>query len=187
MGSWVCATILVHIVRTKVRQALMSWYNICVYRYIYIYIYQRLCCITKWSFACRIHVIQELNLGYRLFFLQAMSTFSPVGSLSSNGMRICVYVWTEWTWSMQYVGISTYQFITYYASVIHMHTHSCILKPFEDSELTGLKVDIAFLHTCCYGIPQLNTLGSPSIYYMQLHTDRYTPWGERIACVWLFV
>ena len=42
---------------------------------------------------------------------------------------------------MYYVGISTYQFIPYYASVIHTHTR--ILKPFEDSEPTGLKVDIA--------------------------------------------
>ena len=41
----------------------------------------------------------------------------------------------------QYVGISTYQFIPYYASAIHTHTR--ILKPFEDSEPTGLKVDIA--------------------------------------------
>ena len=44
---------------------------------------------------------------------------------------------------MQYVGISTYQFIPYYASTIHTHTHTRILKPFEDSEPTGLKVDIA--------------------------------------------
>ena len=44
---------------------------------------------------------------------------------------------------MQYVGISTYQFIPYYASAIHAHTHTRILKPFEDSEPTGLKVDIA--------------------------------------------
>ena len=36
---------------------------------------------------------------------------------------VCVYVWTEWTWSTQYIGISTYQFIPYYASAIHAHTH----------------------------------------------------------------
>ena len=55
----------------------------------------------------------------------AMSTFSPVGSWSANGMRMCVCmcVWTEWTWSMHYVGISTYQFIPYYASAVHKHTH----------------------------------------------------------------
>ena len=43
---------------------------------------------------------------------------------------------------MHNVGISAY-FIPYYASAIHKHTHTCILKPFEDSEPTGLKVDIA--------------------------------------------
>ena len=47
---------------------------------------------------------------------------------------------------MHYVGISTYQFIPYYASAIHKHTHTRILKPFEDSEPTGLKVDIAHTH-----------------------------------------
>ena len=75
-----------------------------------------------------------------------MSTFSPVG-WPSNGMRmsvcVCVCVWTEWTWSMHYVGISTYQFIPYYASAIRKHTHTPILKPSEDSKPTGLKVDIA--------------------------------------------
>ena len=40
---------------------------------------------------------------------------------------------------MHYAGISTYQFIPCYASAIH------ILKPFEDSKLAGLKVDIAKL------------------------------------------
>ena len=44
---------------------------------------------------------------------------------------------------MQYVGISTYEFIPYYASNIQKHAHTCILKPFEDSEPTGLKLDIA--------------------------------------------
>ena len=47
---------------------------------------------------------------------------------------------------MQYVGISTYQFIPYYASsAIHKHSHTRILKPFEDSEQTGIKVDIALV------------------------------------------
>ena len=45
---------------------------------------------------------------------------------------------------MHCIGIFTYQFIQYYAGAIRKHTHTCILKPFEDSELTGLKVDIAF-------------------------------------------
>jgi len=48
---------------------------------------------------------------------------------------------------MYYVGISTYQFILYYASAINKHSHAHILKPFEDSETTGLKVDIA---TCTH-------------------------------------
>ena len=30
-----------------------------------------------------------------------------------------------------------------YASAIHKHTHTLILKPFEDSEPTGLKVNTA--------------------------------------------
>ena len=53
-----------------------------------------------------------------------MSTFSPVGLWPSDGMRMRVCVWTEWTWSMHYVGMSTDQFILYYASAIHKHTHT---------------------------------------------------------------
>ena len=51
---------------------------------------------------------------------------------------------------MQHVGISTHQFVPYHASAVtqahahtHTHTHTHILKSFEDSESTGLKVDIA--------------------------------------------
>ena len=36
-----------------------------------------------------------------------------------------------------------YQLIPCYASAMHKHTHTRNLKPFEDSEPTGLKVDIA--------------------------------------------
>ena len=43
-----------------------------------------------------------------------------------------------------------YQFIPYYASAIHKHTHTRILKPFEDSEPTGLKVDISTGATVTY-------------------------------------
>ena len=41
--------------------------------------------------------------------------------------------------------IMSYEFIPCYASAVHkhMHTHTHILKPLEDSELTGLQVDIA--------------------------------------------
>ena len=44
---------------------------------------------------------------------------------------------------MQYDGISTYLFISYYAIAIHKHTRTRILKPFEDREPTGIKVDTA--------------------------------------------
>ena len=43
---------------------------------------------------------------------------------------------------MHYVGIFTYPFIPYYASAIHKHSHTYIIKPFVDSEPMGLKVDI---------------------------------------------
>ena len=46
---------------------------------------------------------------------------------------------------MHSVGISTYQFIPYYASDTHKHTHACILKQFEDNEPLRLKVDIAII------------------------------------------
>ena len=51
---------------------------------------------------------------------------------------------------MQYVGISTYQFIPYYASAIHKYTHTRIVKPFEDGDPTGLKVDIAEFYVFMY-------------------------------------
>ena len=76
----------------------------------------------------------------------AISTFSPVGSLSSNGLR------------MRRVRVLVYiarnQLIREYASVVHsVHTHThthththCdthILIPFGNHNPTGLKVDIA--------------------------------------------
>ena len=46
---------------------------------------------------------------------------------------------------MHYVDISTYQLIPYYASAhTQAHAHN-IHNPFEDSEPTGLKVDIMVL------------------------------------------
>ena len=62
-------------------------------------------------------------------------------SLQMGCVGVGVGVGMEWTWSKHYIGISTYQFIPCYASAIHKHAH--ILKPFEDSKLTGLKADIA--------------------------------------------
>ena len=50
-----------------------------------------------------------------------MSTFSPVGSRSSNGMSVRVCVCTEWTWSMHYVGI--YIHISVHSVLCQAHTH----------------------------------------------------------------
>lgn len=44
---------------------------------------------------------------------------------------------------MEYVSISTYQFIMYCDNAVHKHTHARILKPFEDGKPTEIKVDIA--------------------------------------------
>ena len=41
----------------------------------------------------------------------------------------CVCVWTEWTWSMQDVCISTYQFILCYAGATHKYTHASSKSP----------------------------------------------------------
>ena len=43
---------------------------------------------------------------------------------------------------MYYICISTYSFHTV-PVYTHKHTHKCILIPFDDSKLKGLKVDIA--------------------------------------------
>ena len=85
-----------------------------------------------------------------------MSTFSPVGSWSSNGMRISVCVCVCGRNELDVLTTLAYshvicQFIPYYASAIHKHTHTLILKPSEDSEPTGLKVDIAESHPQKYG------------------------------------
>ena len=49
--------------------------------------------------------------------------------------------------TMLHIHISVHsvqcQFYTSTHTHTHTHTHTCILKPFEDSEPTGLKVDIA--------------------------------------------
>ena len=71
-----------------------------------------------------------------------MSTFSPVGSQSSNGMRenvcvcmcACVCVWN--------IHISVHSVLCQCYN-LHKHMHTRILKPFENSEPIGLKVDIA--------------------------------------------
>ena len=76
---------------------------------------------------------------------QTISTFTPVGSLSLNGlrMRVCVYS----------TGIVRNELICGYANVMHTsssfrpHTHTHILIPFEEREPTWLIVDIAHTHT----------------------------------------
>ena len=100
----------------------------------------------------------------------AMSTFSPMGLRSSNGMGMCVSVCVSVRACMQtrvcvcvpqcvcmcecalacVCGrneLNVYTMLAYPRissfCVIHKHTHTRILKPFEDSEPTGLKVDIA--------------------------------------------
>ena len=72
-----------------------------------------------------------------------MSTFSPVGSRSSDGMRVCVCVCVDGM-NLKYalpwhIHISVHSI---HASAVHKHMHTRILKPFEDSEPTGLIVDI---------------------------------------------
>ena len=63
-------------------------------------------------------------------------------------MCVCVCVWNELEVCTTLAYPHNYEFILYYASAIHKHTHAHILKPFEDSEPTGLKVDIALKDTC---------------------------------------
>ena len=75
-----------------------------------------------------------------------ISTFSPFGLLSSDCLRMCVGAGgggrneLEVCTTLEYIHISVHS--------VHKHTHTCILKPFEDSELTGLKVDIACKLAC---------------------------------------
>ena len=70
---------------------------------------------------------------------------------------------------MHNVGIFTYAFIPYYASAIHKHTHTPILKLSEDSEPTGLKADIA----------------QPSLFYIAWNDVRihFTSPGARVSPV----
>ena len=82
-----------------------------------------------------------------------MSTFSLVGSRSPNGMRMCVCVDGM---NLKYALLwhihrSVYSVLCQYYNLYtqaHAHTPQTIsalleVKPFEDSEPTGLKVDIA--------------------------------------------
>ena len=103
----------------------------------------------------------------------AISTFSPVGSQSSNGMCVCVCVCAclrscKCVWvcvcvcvprcmfgqngvslSVHYTGIFMYDFILYYTSV-YTHTHTLIFTLFEDHEPMGLKVHIVKTTSCTH-------------------------------------
>ena len=71
---------------------------------------------------------------------RAMYTFSLVASLSANGMKLCVCVCVCGRNELKYAlrwHIHKSVHSVLYASAIHKHTR--ILKPFEDSEPTGLR------------------------------------------------
>ena len=56
----------------------------------------------------------------------AVSTFSPIGSLSSNGMRICVCVcgWNELKYAQRWhIHISVHSILCQCCSFTHAHTH----------------------------------------------------------------
>ena len=98
-----------------------------------------------------------------------MSTFNPIGSWSSDGMRMCVCVCVcvracvracvhacvcvdrmNLKYAVRWhIHISVHSVLCQHYTQAHAYTH--ILKPFEDSEPTGLKVDIAqrFTHLSC--------------------------------------
>ena len=83
---------------------------------------------------------------YCIMHIQAISTFSPIGSLSSNGLRmhVCMYS-TGIVWNELICGYAILQ-------VYSTHTHTFI--PFEDREPMGLKVDIAHIQ-CSFLLYQI--------------------------------
>ena len=87
-----------------------------------------------------------------------MSTLSPVGSLSPNGLRMRVLVYSTGTvrnelmWG--YANVLRSHSVHTHARArarAHTHTHTHIIIPFEDRELAGLKVDIARNRLECTG------------------------------------
>ena len=74
-----------------------------------------------------------------------MSTFSPVGLRSSNGMRMCVGV-CVYGMNLKY-ALPWHINISVHSILCQCHKHTHILRPFEDSKPTGLKVDIAKKNT----------------------------------------
>ena len=75
----------------------------------------------------------------------AMSTFSPIGTLSSNGMRMCVCVCVCVDgMNLKYaLRFHIHIIISSFRAMLVLYTSTRIHKPFADSEPTGLKVDIA--------------------------------------------
>ena len=79
-----------------------------------------------------------------------MSTFNPIGSLSSSGlrMRVCMCLCIHST------GIVRKELVGGYANAVHTSSSFCphTLIPFEDRKLTGLKVDFADIppYLCCW-------------------------------------
>ena len=86
-----------------------------------------------------------------------MSTFGPVGLRSSNGMRmchnVCVLVRVRGRNELNVYTTLSYPRISSFRT-IHKHAHTRILRPFEASELTGVKADIALLLRAlqCYNL-----------------------------------
>ena len=84
----------------------------------------------------------------------AMFSFSPIGSRSSNDMKICVCVCARaraCVWGRNELEVCSTLAYPHKSSfrtvpVLYTNTHTRILKPFQDIELTGLKVWILPSH-----------------------------------------
>ena len=120
----------------------------------------------------------------------AMSTFSPLSSWSSSGMKMCVCVcvcgWNELevctTLALPHIN----SFRTMPVLYTSPRTHTHILKPFEDSEPTGLKVDIACSswHVCEMGGFTGVLLGAPLKVYSHLQGDHSEEWSQGPSHLW---
>ena len=115
--------------------------------------------------------------------LPAMSTFSPIGLWSSNGMSVCVCVCVcvdkmNMKYALhQHIHISAVHSVLY-VSATHKNMCTHILKLFEDSEPTGLKVDIAKLpaswvvplrHMSCQCSLLSSRFTPPPLHSLSLH------------------
>ena len=118
----------------------------------------------------------------------AMSTFSPLSSWSSSGMKVCVCVCADGM-NLKYalrwhIHISIHSVLCQCNTQAHAHTH--ILKPFEDSEPTGLKVDIACSswHVCEMGGFTGALLGAPLKVDSHLQGDHSEEWSQGPSHLW---